>query len=177
MGRASGRPAIHDPFGHLYLHTIMMVIALVAATSFAILLLFSLPSCLRLRANPFSVEDVGAGATFPYSSDTNFDTDPHNGYCTSTRTFHSMHTLSFSPSSDVPFVFLAFALFFLPICCPAHGHSREPTDARRHGYGRVGLAPGLSLCVPPRRTRWSLPRLGYLGDEESRSEILDNQGS
>jgi hypothetical protein len=44
------------------------------------------------------------------------------------------------------------------------------------GTGRVGLAPGLSSCVPPRRTRWRLPRLGYLGDEESRSEILDNQG-
>jgi hypothetical protein len=30
--------------------------------------------------------------------------------------------------------------------------------------------------VPPRRTRWCLPRLGYLGDEESRYEILDKQG-
>jgi hypothetical protein len=44
------------------------------------------------------------------------------------------------------------------------------------GKGRVGLARILSLCVPPSRTRWRLPRLGYLGDEESRSEILDNQG-
>jgi hypothetical protein len=56
----------------------------------------------------------------------------------------------------------------------AYGHSREPTDARRRGYERVGLAPGFSSCVPPRRTRWRLPRLGYLGDDESRSEILDN---
>jgi hypothetical protein len=30
MGRASGRHAWHDPFNHLYLHTIMMVIASVA---------------------------------------------------------------------------------------------------------------------------------------------------
>jgi hypothetical protein len=30
--------------------------------------------------------------------------------------------------------------------------------------------------VPPRRTRWRLPHLGYIGDAESRSEILDNQG-
>jgi hypothetical protein len=30
--------------------------------------------------------------------------------------------------------------------------------------------------VPPRRTWWRLPCLGYLGDEQSRSEILDNQG-
>jgi hypothetical protein len=59
---------------------------------------------------------------------------------------------------------------------PAHGRSREPTDARRHEYERVGLTPSLSSCVPPRRTRWRLPRLGYLDDEESRSEILDNQG-
>jgi hypothetical protein len=40
------------------------------------------------------------------------------------------------------------------------------------GTGRVGLALSLSSCVPPRRTRWRLSRLGYLGDEESRSEIL-----
>ena len=44
------------------------------------------------------------------------------------------------------------------------------------GTTRVGHAPGLSPCVPSRRTWWRLPRLGYLGDEESRSEILDNQG-
>jgi hypothetical protein len=50
MGRASGRFARHDPFSHLYLCTIMIVLASVATTSFAILLLFSLPSCLHLRA-------------------------------------------------------------------------------------------------------------------------------
>jgi hypothetical protein len=44
------------------------------------------------------------------------------------------------------------------------------------GTGRVGLALSLSPCVPPRRIRWHLPRFGYLGDEESRSEILYNQG-
>jgi hypothetical protein len=59
---------------------------------------------------------------------------------------------------------------------PAHGRSREPTDARRRGYGRVGLSPGFSSCVSSRRTRCRLPHLGYLGDDESRSEILDNQG-
>ena len=31
-------------------------------------------------------------------------------------------------------------------------------------------------CVPPRRTWWRLSRLGYLGDDESMSKILDNQG-
>ena len=119
MGRASGRLARHDPFGHLYLRTIMMVLASVATTSFAILLLFSLPSCLHLRATPFSAEGVGAGASSPYSSDTSPDTDPRSGYCTSTRTFHSMRAPSFSSLSDVPFVFPAFTLFFLPNLLPS----------------------------------------------------------
>ena len=155
----------------------MMVLASVATTSFAILLLFSLPSCLHLRATPFSAEGVGAGASSPYSSDTSPDTDSRSGYCTSTRTFHIMRAPSFSPSSDVPFVFPAFALFFLPnlLPPPTVAAASRPTlvDA---GTGRVGHAPGLSLCVPSRRTWWHLPHLGYLGDEESRSEILDNQG-
>jgi hypothetical protein len=68
--------------------------------------------------HPFSAEGVGAGASSPYSSDTSPDTDPRNGYCTSMRVFHSMHAPSFSPSSDVPFVFSAFALFFLPNLLP-----------------------------------------------------------
>jgi hypothetical protein len=103
----------------------MMVIASVVVISFDILLLFSRPSCLRL-----------CGASSPYSSDTSLDTDPRNGYCTSTRTFHSMLAPSLSPSSDVPFVFLTFALFFLSNLLPlAHGRSRETTDARRRGYG------------------------------------------
>jgi hypothetical protein len=118
MGRASGRLARHDPFGHLYLRTIMMVLASVATTSFAILLLFSLPSCLHLCATPFSAEGVGAGASSPYSSDTSPDTDSRSGYCTSTRTFHIMCAPSFSPSLDAPFVFPTFALFFLPNLLP-----------------------------------------------------------
>jgi hypothetical protein len=118
MGRAPGRPARHCPFGHLYLHTIMMVLASVATTSFAILLLFSLPSCLCLHATPFSIEGMGAGASSPYSSDTSPDTDPRSGYCTSMRTFHSICAPSFSSLSDVLFVFSAFALFFLPNLLP-----------------------------------------------------------
>jgi hypothetical protein len=61
---------------------------------------------------------VGAGTSSSYSSDTSPNTDPCSGCCTSMRVFHSMHTLSFSPSSDVPFVFPAFALFFLPNMLP-----------------------------------------------------------
>jgi hypothetical protein len=45
----------------------MMVLALVVAASFAIMLLFSLPSCLRLCATPFSVEGVRAGVSSMYS--------------------------------------------------------------------------------------------------------------
>jgi hypothetical protein len=175
MGRASGRLARHSSFGHLYLHTIMMVLASVATTSFAILLLFSLPSCLHLRATPFSAEGVGADVSSPYLSDSCPDTDSRSGYCTSTRTFHIMRTPSFLPLSDVPFVIPAFALFFhsnlLPP--PTVAAASRPTlvDA---GTERVSHAPGLSPFVLSRRTWWRLPRLGYLSDEESRFEILDN---
>jgi hypothetical protein len=144
MGRASARPVKHEPFGHLYLRAIMIVLASVAATSFAILLLFSFLSYLRLRTTPFSTEGVGAGAFSPYLSNTN----PRSGCCTSTRTFHSIRAPSFSSSSDVPFVFPAFVLFFLPNLLP------PLTDAAVSrpmlfdaGPGRVNLAPILSSCV------------------------------
>jgi hypothetical protein len=147
MGRVSGQLARYDSFGHLYLRTIMMVLASVATTSFAILLLFSLHSCLHLRATPFSAKSVGACASSPYSSDTSPDTDSRSGYCTSTRTFHIMRAPSFSPSSDVPFVFPAFALFFLPnlLPPPTVAAVSRPTlvDA---STGRVGHAPGLVLA-------------------------------
>jgi hypothetical protein len=175
MGRVSGRLAKHDPYGYLYLLTIMMVLASVATTSFIILLLFCVPSCLHLRATPFSAEGVGACASSPYSSDTSPNTESRSGYCTSTRTFHIMCAPSFSPSSDVSFFFLAFALFFHPnlLPPPTIAVASRPTlgDA---GTGRVGHAPGLSPCVPSRMTWWRLPRLGYLSDEEFKSEILDN---
>jgi hypothetical protein len=129
MGRASGRLARHNPFGHLYLHTIMMVFASVATTSFVIILLFSLPSCLHLSATPFLAEGVGACASSPYSPDTIPNTDSRSGYCTSTRTFHIMRAPSFSPSLDAPFVFPAIALFFLPNLLP-HPRSQSRADGR-----------------------------------------------
>jgi hypothetical protein len=177
MCRALGQPTRHDPFIHLLLRTIMMVLVLVAAIPFAILLLFYLPSCLRFHATPFSAEGMGASASSPYSSDTSSDADSRSGYCTSTRTFHNMCAPSFSSSSDVPFVFTPLALSFLSNLLPTSmvAVASRPTlvDA---GTERVGLAPGLSPCMPPRKTRCRLSRLSYLGDEESRSEILDNQG-
>jgi hypothetical protein len=95
-----------------------MVLVSVATTSFVILLLFSLSSCLHLRATPFSIEGVGAGISSLYSFDTSPDIDSCSGYCTSTRMFHIIRAPSFSPSSDVSFIFPAFALFFHPTCCP-----------------------------------------------------------
>jgi hypothetical protein len=153
------------------------VLASVATTSFGILLLFSLPSCLHLHATPFSTEGVRAGAS-SYSSDTRPHTDSRSGYCTSTGTFHIMRTPLFLSSSDVPFVFLAFALLFLPSLLPPPTAivASRPTLIDE-GTGRVGDAPDLSLCVTSRRTWWRLPRLGYLGDEEYSYDILDNQGS
>jgi hypothetical protein len=50
----------------------------------------------------------------------------------------------------------------------------SPTVAAASRPTLVGHTPGLSPCVPSRRTWWHLPRLSYLSDEESRSEILDN---
>jgi hypothetical protein len=86
-----------------------------------------------------------------------------------------MRAPSFSSSSDVPFVFSAFALFFLPnlLPPPTVAAMSRPTliDA---GTGRVGHASDLFPCVPLRRTWWRLPRLGYPSDEESKSEILDS---
>jgi hypothetical protein len=156
----------------------MMVLASIATTSFVILFLFSLPSCLHVRTTLFSAEGVGADASSPYSSDTSSNTDSRNGYCTSTRTIHIMHATSFSPSSYIPFVFPAFAMFFhlnlMPP--PTVAVTSRPTlvDA---GTGRIGHALGLSLCVPSRRTWCRLSRLSYLDDEESMSEKLDNQDS
>jgi hypothetical protein len=87
-----------------------------------------------------------------------------------------MHAPSFLPSPDVPFVFSAYALFFLSNLLPSPTivAASRPTfvDA---GTELVGHAPGFSPRVLSRRTWWRLPHLGYLSDEESRSEILDNQ--
>jgi hypothetical protein len=79
---------------------------------------FSLPSCLRLHATPILGRGRGTRRLLSIFVRHQPDTDPRSSYCTSTRTFHSIRAPSFSPSSDVPFVFLAFALFFLPNLLP-----------------------------------------------------------
>jgi hypothetical protein len=123
----------------------MMVLTSVTTTSFVILLLFCLPSCFHLRVTPFSAEGIGACASSPYSSDTSPNTGSRSGYCTSMRTFHIMRAPSFSPSLDAPFVFPAFALFFLPNLLPPPmvAAASRPTLVDT-GTGRVGHAPGLS---------------------------------
>jgi hypothetical protein len=111
MGHVSVRLTRHDSFNHIYIRTVMVVITPVVTTLFFVLLLFSLPSCLHLRTTLFSAECVGACASSPYSNSC-------SGYGTSTRTFHIMRTPSFSSSSDVSFVFPAFACSSSPTCCP-----------------------------------------------------------
>jgi hypothetical protein len=126
-------PSAH-PLHATNLHELRVVLASVAATLSAILFLFSLLSCPR--ATPFSTEDVGTGTSSPYLSDTSLDIDPRSGYCTSTRTFHSMHALSFSPSSDILFVVPVFALFFLPNLLP-HPRSQPRADRRSSTWVRA----------------------------------------
>jgi hypothetical protein len=134
MGCASGRLTRHGPFGHLYLRMIMMVFASVVTTSFDILLLFSLPSCLHLRATPFSTEGVGACACSQYSSDTSPDTAQWLLHVHEDISHHAC-TIVF-PVVGRP-VRLPCLRPILPPqpATPAHDRSHEPTDARRRGYG------------------------------------------
>jgi hypothetical protein len=135
MDRASDRLAKHGPFVHLYLRTIMMVLASVVTTLFTILLIFSLPSCLYLRTTSFSAESVGAGASSrirptlaPTPTRTVAITCPQGRFTSyAHHRFRRRRTSrsSFQPSS------CSSSLTF----CPVHGRSREPTDARRRGYG------------------------------------------
>ena len=171
MGRASGPPTRHDPYGHLYLHTIMIVLASVAATSFAILLLFSLFSC-PASTPPHSRQRASEQAPPPRIRPTPTRAlaiaRPRGRF---TACAHHRFRCYWMPrSSSRPSPCSSFPTYCPP---PTVSAASRPTlvDA---GTGRVGLTPGLSPCVPPRRTQWRLPRLGYLSDEESRSEILDN---
>jgi hypothetical protein len=128
MGRASGRLARHGPFGHLYLHTIMMVLTSVASTSFVILLIFSLPACLHHRVTPFSADGVGAGASLPIFV-------PHQPRHRLAGISHHARTIVFVVvGRPVRLPGLRPVLPLQP-ATPTHGRTREPTDARRTGYG------------------------------------------
>jgi hypothetical protein len=136
MGRAPDQPARYGQFDHLYLRTIMMVLASVVATLFIILLLFSFPSCLRLHAT-HSQRGHGSRCLLPYSSDTSPDIDPCSGYYTSTRVFHSMHapthhrfcTRWTSRSSSRP-----SPCFSSPTCCTC---PRSQPRADRRSFMRI----------------------------------------
>jgi hypothetical protein len=134
MGRASGRPTRHDPFGQqLYLHTIIMVIVSVATTLFAILLLFS-PLMPAPPRHPILDEGVGACASSPYSSTPaptltrtvaiarprgRFTACAHHRFC-HRQTSHSSSMASPYSSS--------------PTCCP---HPRSQPRADRRSSMRV----------------------------------------
>jgi hypothetical protein len=134
MGCASDQPARHGSFGHLYLHTIMMVLALVVATSFAILLLFSLPSCLRLRAT-HSRQRAWEQAPPPVF----VRRQPRHRLTQWLLHLHEdvWHTRTIVFTIVGRPVRLPGLRPILPPqpAAPAHGRSREPTDARRRGYG------------------------------------------
>jgi hypothetical protein len=84
---------------------------------------------------------------------------------------------------------IVFAVVGRPVCLPgprpilppqptvpAHGRSREPSDARRREYN-VSWSCSWPFSVRAVEEDMVAPaNLGYLGDEESRSEILVNQG-
>jgi hypothetical protein len=134
MGRASGRLARHGPYGHLHHRTIMMVLASVATTSFAIIHLFSLLSCLQLCATPFLAEDVGACATSPYSLDTSPDTDSQWLLHVHEDVSRHARTIVFAVVGR-PVRLSGLRPVFPPQpAAPAHGRSREPINARRRGY-------------------------------------------
>jgi hypothetical protein len=126
--------------------------------------------------NPFSVEGVGADVSSPYSSNTSADTDLCSGYCTSTRTFRSMRAPSFSPVVGRPVRLPGLRPVLPPKLLP------PPTVIVASRPMLVDASTKRVLltflrCVPSRRPRWRLPHLGYIGDDESMSKILDNQGS
>jgi hypothetical protein len=132
MGRASGRPVKHEPFGHLYLRAIMMVLASVAATSFAILLLFSFPSCLCLRTTPI----LGRGRwgrrllpVFVQHQPAQWLLHVHENVSQYTR------TIVFVVVGRPVRLSGLRPVFPLQPTAPAHRRSRETTDALRRGYG------------------------------------------
>jgi hypothetical protein len=145
-----------------------MVLASVIITSFAILLLFSPLSCLCFRATPSSADGVGAGVSSPYSSDTSLDIDPRSGYCTSTRMFHNMRAPSFSPVVGRPVRLPDLR----PILCAQPAAPSYRRSSTRVRASRSCSWP-FSVRAAEEDTMAPLPHLGYLGDEEYRSEILD----
>jgi hypothetical protein len=175
MGCVPGRPAKHGPFDHLYLRTIMMALAQLPPPHS--------PSCF-FSFSPHAFASATHSRQRAWKRCLLFVFVRHQPRHRPVQRLLHLHEDVSQHTRTIVFTILGRPVRFLGLrsvlppqpAAPAHGHNREPTDARRRGYRRVGLAPDLSSCVLPRRTRWRLPRLGYLGDEEFRSEILDKQG-
>jgi hypothetical protein len=156
MGRASGRLARHDPFDHLNIHTIMMVIAFSCHQFVRHSTSFLSPFMPPPSRHPILGRGRRSRCLLPVFV-------RHQPRHLAQWLLHvhedvSHHacTIVFA-SSDVPFVLSAFALFFLPNLLPPHtvAAASRPTLVDT-GTGRVGHAPGLSPCVPSRRTWWRL---------------------
>jgi hypothetical protein len=112
MGCAPDQPARHNPFSHLYLHTIMMVLVSIVANSFVILLLFSLLSCLHLHTT-HSRQRAWEQAPPPRIRPTPAPTPTRAVAIARPQGCFTACTHHRSPSSNVTFVFPAFTLFFL----------------------------------------------------------------
>jgi hypothetical protein len=169
MGPTSGRFVRHDTFCHLYLCTIIMVIASVATNSFVILLIFSLPSCLHLRVTPFSADGIGAGASSvfvrhqpPTATRVVAIARPRRRFTSCAYHRFRRHRTSHSSSRHL------HCSSSQPIA-PAHGRSRESTDVCRRGYG---ASRSYSWSFSVRTVEDDIvSHLGCLSDEEYMSEI------
>jgi hypothetical protein len=177
MGRASGRLARHDPFDHLYIHTIMMVLAFSCHHFVRHSISFLSPFMPPPPRHPI----LGRGRRSRCLLPVFVRYQPRHRLAQwllhiHEDVSHHARTIVFAVVGR-PVRLLGLHPVLPPKpAAPAHGHNREPTDARRRRYGasRSCSWPFNSPCVPSRRTWWRLSRLGYLSDEESRSEIFDN---
>jgi hypothetical protein len=140
MVRASGRPTRRGPFGHLYLSTIMMVLASVTAISFTILLLFSLPSCLRL-CHPIIGKERGSRRLLPVSAKSVAIARPRERFTACAHHRFHRHRTSRSSSRSSP-------CSSSPTCCP-RPWSQPRADRRsstRDGTSRSCYWP-FSACA------------------------------
>jgi hypothetical protein len=129
MDRAPDQPARHDTFDHLYLRTIMMVLASVAATSFVICFISLSP---HASASAPRILDRGRGrrrllpvfVRHQPHRPAQWLLHVHEGVS------HHAHTIIFAVAGRP--VRLPGLRPILPPqpAAPTHGRSRKPTDAR-----------------------------------------------
>jgi hypothetical protein len=125
----------HGPFGHLYLRMIMMVLASVVATSFAILLLFSplMPPPLR---HPIFGRGHGSRRLLPVFV-------RHQPRHRPAQWLLHVHEDVSQHVCTIVFAVIGRLIRLLGLrpvlppqpATPAHGRGHEPMDAHRRGYG------------------------------------------